>query len=196
MARRHQQGWLKKEKRSQGETWVLFFRTVRKSDGKRVENKVPIGLVKDFPDKSCVWAEVERQHLHINQVDFRGCVTFADLAHHYAEHELVEPTESIHPKAHTTIRAYERVLRNRLLPRWGNRVALSVEPLEVEQWLKSLKGPRRSWQSNARQDAPCYVARLQAQPTLRADSTNSGVEPDALRPLQDHQRVRSDDPHP
>jgi hypothetical protein len=76
MAGRHQQGWLKKEKRSQGETWVLFFRTVRKSDGKRVENKVPIGLVKDFPEKSCVWAEVERQHLHINQVDFRGCVNF------------------------------------------------------------------------------------------------------------------------
>jgi len=119
MARRHQQGWLKKERRSQGETWVLFFRTVRKSDGKRVENKVPIGLVKDFPDKSCVWAEVERQHLHINQVDFRECVTFADLAHHYAENELVEPTESIHPKAHTTIRGYERVLRNRLLPQWG-----------------------------------------------------------------------------
>src|SRR5260370_4972287 len=29
---------------------------------------------------------------------YRGCVIFADLAHHYAEHELVEPTESIHPK--------------------------------------------------------------------------------------------------
>jgi hypothetical protein len=40
MARRHQQGWLKKEKRSQGETWVLFFRTVRKSDGKR-ESTMP-----------------------------------------------------------------------------------------------------------------------------------------------------------
>ena len=140
MTHRHQRGWLKKEKRSQGETWVLFFRTVRKSDGKRVQNKIPIGLVKDFSSKSCAWEEVERQHLHINQVDFRGCVTFADLAHHYAEHELVEPTESIHPKAHTTIRAYERALRNRLLARWGNRVALSVEPLEVEQWLTSLKG--------------------------------------------------------
>src|SRR6266851_3696057 len=46
---------LKKEKRSQGETWVLFFRTVRKSDGKRVENKIPIGLVKDFSSKSCAW---------------------------------------------------------------------------------------------------------------------------------------------
>jgi hypothetical protein len=72
-------------------------------------------------------------------VDFRGCVIFADLAHHYAEHELVEPTESIHPKAHTTIRGYERVLRNRLLPQWGNRVALGLEPLEVEEWLKALK---------------------------------------------------------
>jgi integrase len=139
MTRRHQRGWLKKEKRTQGETWVLFFRAGRKSDGKRVENKIPIGLVKDFPDKSCVWAEVERQHLHINQMDFRGCVTFADLAHHYAEHELVEPSESIHPKAHTTIRGYERVLSNRLLPQWGNRVALGLEPLEVEEWLKALK---------------------------------------------------------
>jgi hypothetical protein len=31
------------------------------------------------------------------------------------------------------------VLRNRLLPRWGTRVALSIEPLEIEQWLKALK---------------------------------------------------------
>src|SRR6266446_3309099 len=142
MAQRHQQGWLKREKRSRGETWVLFFRTVRKSDGKRVENKIPIGLVKDFSSESCAWAEVERQHLHINQVDFRGCITFADLAQHYAEHELSEPTESIHPKAHTTIKGYERILRNRLLPRWGNRVALSIEPLEVEEWLKTLKGKK------------------------------------------------------
>ena len=41
MTHRHQRGWLKKEKRSHGETWVLFFRTVRKSDGKRVQNKIP-----------------------------------------------------------------------------------------------------------------------------------------------------------
>jgi hypothetical protein len=50
MAQRHQRGWLKKERRAQGETWVLFFRTTRKCDGKRVENKIPIGLVQDFPD--------------------------------------------------------------------------------------------------------------------------------------------------
>jgi integrase len=40
---------------------------------------------------------------------------------------------------HTTIKAYERVLRNRLLPKWGNRIALGIEPLEVEEWLTTLK---------------------------------------------------------
>ena len=139
MAQRNQRGWLKKERRAHGETWVLFFRTTRKRDDKRVENKVPIGLVKDLPDKEDAWAEIERLHLQINKVDLRRGVTFGDLAQHYAEHELVDPTESIHPKAHTTIRSYERVLRNRLLPKWGHRIALGVEPLEVEHWLKDLK---------------------------------------------------------
>jgi len=101
MAQRHQRGWLKKEKRAQGETWVLFFRTTRKSDGKRVENKIPIGLVQHLPDASCAWAEVERLHVPINRVDVQRGLTFGDLAQHYAEHELVECSESILPKAHT-----------------------------------------------------------------------------------------------
>lgn len=66
MAQRHQRGWLKKEKRAQGETWVLFFRTTRQSNGKRVENKVPIGLVRHLPEASSAWAEVERLHVPIN----------------------------------------------------------------------------------------------------------------------------------
>ena len=143
MARRYQRGWLKKETRSQGETWVLFYRTARKSDGKRVECKIRIGLVKDLPEKTHAWAEVERLHLTINQVNSRRGVTFGDLAQHYAEHELVDQTESIHAKAHTTVRSYERILRNRLLPKWDHRIAIGVEPLEVEQWLKDLKRERK-----------------------------------------------------
>ena len=139
MARRYQRGWLKKEKRSQGETWVLFFRTVRNSDGKRVENKIPIGLVRHLPDANSAWAQVERLHVPINGLDVRRGLTFGDLAQHYTEHELVECSESIRPKAHTTIKGYERVLRNRLFPQWGNRIALGIEPLEVEQWLRALK---------------------------------------------------------
>ena len=139
MAQRRQRGWLKKETRTQGETWVLYFRTTRKFDGRRVENKVPIGFVLDFPDKSSAWAEVERLHLALNPVDSRRGVTFADLAQHYSEHELVDRSESIHPKAHTTIKGYERVLRNRLLPKWASRIALGIQPLEIEQWLTTLK---------------------------------------------------------
>lgn len=139
MAQRRQRGWLKKESRIRGETWVLYFRTTRESDGRRVENKIPIGLVHDFPDKSAAWAEIDRLHLQINPVDSRRGVTFADLAMHYAEHELIEGSESIDPKAHSTIQGYKRVLRNRLLPRWRNRIALGIEPLEVEEWLTALK---------------------------------------------------------
>ena len=94
MAQRHQRGWLKKEKRAQGETWVLFFRTTRQSDGKRVENKIPIGLVRHLPDANNAWAQVERLHVPINGVDVRRGLTFGDLAQHYAEHELVECSES------------------------------------------------------------------------------------------------------
>ena len=118
MAQRHQKGWLKKETRSQGETWILFFRTTRKSDGKRVENKIAIGSVRDFPETSDAWAEVERLHFHINEVNSRRGIMFGDIAQHYAEHELVDHTESIHAKAHTTVLSYERIIRNRLLPKW------------------------------------------------------------------------------
>ena len=60
MVQRQQRGWLKKEKRIQGQTWVVFyFRTTRKSDAKRVENKIPIGLVQDFGNS---WAPCAEGH--------------------------------------------------------------------------------------------------------------------------------------
>jgi hypothetical protein len=102
MSQKRQGGWLKIERRSQGETWVVFFRTTRKFDGKRVENKISIGLVRDFPDKQRHGAEVERLQLQTNPVDPRRGLTFADLAHHYAEHELADSTESIYER-HTPL---------------------------------------------------------------------------------------------
>ena len=60
-----------------------------------------LGLVQHLPDASCAWAEVERLHVPINRVDVQRGLTFGDLAQHYAEHELVECSESILPKAHT-----------------------------------------------------------------------------------------------
>jgi len=45
MAQRDQRGWLKKAKRaSPGETWGLFFRTTRRSDGKTGGKQNPYKL--------------------------------------------------------------------------------------------------------------------------------------------------------
>ena len=102
--------------------------------------KVPVGTVRELPTKTLAWKEVERQQLQINEPDFRQRITFADLAQHYQQHELSERrSASVDPKAYTTVAAYKRVLQNRLLPRWGKRIALAIQPLEVEEWLSAVK---------------------------------------------------------
>ena len=118
---------------------MLRYFVTRNSDGRRVEHKIPIGLVHDFPSASAAWAEVERQHLQLNGPDFKARMTFSHLAHHFMTHELGEQTETADPKSHTTIAGYARILKNRCIDRWGKRAALSLEPLEIEQWLKALK---------------------------------------------------------
>jgi integrase len=136
---RFQRGSLRVEPRKNGETWVLRYFVTRQTDGKRVEHKLPVGLVRDFPTSSAAWAEVERQHLQLNEPTFKARVTFAHLAHHFIGQELGEQTETVDPKSHTTIAGYKRILKNRCIDRWGKRAALSLEPLEVEQWLKAIK---------------------------------------------------------
>jgi hypothetical protein len=45
----YQRGSLKKVRRKEGETWVLRYR-VTASDGRRVENTMAVGLVRDFSE--------------------------------------------------------------------------------------------------------------------------------------------------
>jgi hypothetical protein len=97
--------------------------------------------VSEFPSESAAWAEVNRLRIHeqINKPEFKGPVTFADLARHYQQHELGDQAGAVDPKSHSTIVGYTRNLRRHILPKWGQRIALSIEPLEVEKWLKELK---------------------------------------------------------
>src|SRR5215813_2298702 len=138
---RFQRGSLRIEPRKNGDTWVLRYFVTRPSDARRVEHKLAVGLVREFPTESSAWAEVNRQHLQlqINRTDFKGRVTFGDLAQHYMQHELGDQSEAVDPKSHTTIAGYKRILKNRCLDKWGKKDALGIEPLEVEQWLKALK---------------------------------------------------------
>jgi hypothetical protein len=76
-----------------------------------------VGLLRDLPEESSTWAEVERLHLPINRVEVRRGLIFGRLAQHYAEHELAEASESIRPQCTHNHRRLRRVLRNRPLPR-------------------------------------------------------------------------------
>jgi integrase len=136
---RFQRGWLRVDSRKNGPTWVLRYYATREADGQRVEHKVAIGLVSNLPSESAAWAEVAKQHLQINQPDFKGRGTFGDLAQHYMTHELGEQAEAVDPKSLTTIAGYRRILKNRVLDKWAKRPALGIEPLAVEQWLKAVK---------------------------------------------------------
>src|ERR1700736_5587689 len=93
---RFQRGSLRKEDRKAGPTWVLRHYATRQSDGKRVEHKLPIGLVCTFKTESAAWAEVERQQLsqQINERTPRGRVTLSDIALHYVTTELLERAPS------------------------------------------------------------------------------------------------------
>jgi integrase len=106
----------------------------RQSDGKRVEHKAVIGLVRDLKTESAAWAEVERQHLlkTINEPTTRGRVTFADIAHHYVNSELPE-------RAPSTSKLHHHIVDDYLIPRWGRKIAVAIKPLEVERWLKGLR---------------------------------------------------------
>jgi len=136
---RYQRGSLRKEERTSGVTWVLRFYASK--DGRRVEHTIAVGLVSRFPSESAAWEEVNRLRLHeqINKPEFKGPVTFGHLAQHYIDHELGDQSDAVDPKSHTTIVGYKRNLRLHILPKWGRRIALGIEPLEIEGWLKSLK---------------------------------------------------------
>jgi integrase len=138
---RFQRGSLRVESRKNGDTLVLRYFTTRRMDGRRVEHTLAVGLVRDFPSESAAWGEVERQGLNqqINQPSFQGRLSFADLAHHYMHNELSEQADTVDPKAHTTIYIYRHILNDYLVPRWGKRAALGIEPLEIEKWLQALR---------------------------------------------------------
>jgi len=104
---RYQNGSVRIEQRSEGPTWVFRFQVTR-SDGKRVEHKRPLGLVRRIGlGKKQAWQEVDRQRLRetANEVQpFRGKPqTIGHLCQHYIENELQEDqSEATIEKAYTT----------------------------------------------------------------------------------------------
>lgn len=133
-------GWMTTESRKKtGQVWVYHFYKTRESDGRRVENTVSIGPMSSFPKEKDAWGEVTRRSLDLNdQLDFKGRVTFGDLARHYIKQEL-EDADADDQKSHTTVERYRQILDNRLIPRWGKLPAVDIQPLDIMAWLKASK---------------------------------------------------------
>ena len=161
---RFQRGCLRKEDRRAGPTWVLRHYVTRQSDGKRVEHKIRIGLVRDFKTESSAWAEVERQRVaqQINEPASRGRVLFSDIAHHYVNSELPE-------RAPSTSYLHRHIVHDFLIPRWGRTIAAGIKPLDVEQWLKALHAELELLESDLRQSACGHGMRVQARAATRVD---------------------------
>jgi len=140
MIREHR-GSLKVEERLDGAVWVVRFKVTRDSDHKRVEHSRVIGMVDDFPTKAQAFAEAERLRLYtIERGSKRGTLTFAILAEFYLQElKKVPDSKKRRPRAASTIEDRERIIRKRLLPRFGERDALKIKPSEIKAWLESVQ---------------------------------------------------------
>ena len=144
---RFQNGSIQRKKRKSGDIWVFRHRRQRPEDGKWVEaTAIKIGTVKRYPSLEAAERQAKELHLDPNQSPFQvsGQVLFGELAAHYMHMELPEDqTEATIAKAYSTIRKYKRYLNRWALPRWRDTSALSVQPHEMEGWLKELKKKRK-----------------------------------------------------
>jgi integrase len=133
----YQRGSLKKVKRREGEIWELRYR-VTNSDGRRVENVMPIGLVREFPKDKDAWREADRLGLsvRINDSPLPGRIRFDFLAEHYLRADF--GADAVRPKSANTISHVEHIVRAYLVPRFGNEMAEDIKPLDIQRWFKSL----------------------------------------------------------
>ena len=58
--------------------------------------------------------------------------SFPDIADHYIKTELPD-------RACSTAYLHRHIVNDFLIPRWGKRIAVGLKPLEVEEWLKTLR---------------------------------------------------------
>src|SRR5207245_6190897 len=104
----YQRGSLKKVKRREGEIWVLRYR-VTNSDGRRVVNVMPIGLVREFLKDKDAWREADRLGLsvRINDSPLPGRIRFDFLAEHYLRADF--GADAVRPKSANTDRKSTRL---------------------------------------------------------------------------------------
>ena len=111
---------------------------VTASDGRRVENTIPVGLLRDFPKEKDAWREVDKLGLavRINEAPCPGRIRFNALCEHYLKADF--GADAVRPKSDNTTAITQHIVRDYLIARWGNEIAEDIKPLDIQRWLKSL----------------------------------------------------------
>ena len=116
---------------------MLRFR-VTDLEGRRVENTMPVGLVRDFPREKDAWREVDKLGLllRINEASRPNLTRFDFLAEQYLRNDF--GADAVRPKTERTVLNTEHIVRAYLVPRWGRDSADDIKPLDIQRWLKFL----------------------------------------------------------
>ena len=127
---RYQYGSLTKEKRKAGPAVWIFRWRENTRDG-RVNRKVVVGTVQQFPTKTSACKAAEPLQAKAIADNSAVPVTVQQLVKHYKDSELPS-------KAYSSQRTVETYLRVWVLPPWGEYRLADVRTVEVESWLHSL----------------------------------------------------------
>jgi integrase len=121
---------LTKEKRKTGPA-VWIFRWRENAPDGRVNRKVVVGTVEQFPTKTA--ARKATESLRANAIADNPAVpvTVTQLVKHYTDNELPG-------KAHSTQRTVETSLNVWISPKWGEYRLSDVRTVEIESWLHAL----------------------------------------------------------
>jgi integrase len=163
-----QRGWITKQERKKGLVWVYHWYVIKPESGKRTEHNAVVGALATFPTEKEAWREIDRRHLkpQLDQGAIRtGRLTFGDLAASYLENGVMK-------LALTTQYNVKHYVNDYLLPRWDTSAALDIQPLEIEQWLGSLKRSNPTKDKIRRIMSVIYTRAQKYGLVPRSDSSN------------------------
>jgi integrase len=129
---RYQHGSLNCEARRRGPA-VWVYRWWEKVNGKPVRRKLQVGTLEQYPTESAAQAAADAPRLTINTQSGRNSrsrTTLTTLWQHYSSEEL--PLKEI-----STQDVYTIVVKNWILPRWGDLLLDEIKTVDVERWLRA-----------------------------------------------------------
>jgi integrase len=143
-------GWLRQRERADGMTWLWCYQRLRPTDGRMVENSIPLGLVADIGDDTAAWLKVGELGLIQKCINnpLSGKPTFGYICAAYIKDGLPFRKKDGHRKSKGTIETYLYHINNQILPRWKDVVAGEMKPLAIRNWLVELHdGDDYTWET-------------------------------------------------